>query len=128
MGTLKGPYDSFDVSVSHADHGRPDQQKVPWNYKLDAIFFKQKALPKTWIPLVGEDRITGNKQFGEISDLRVHGKVEKHCCLPPSSVWWDIAIAEATGDPEYAEIASGVRRRPEQASAFLLLIAPGSGG
>jgi hypothetical protein len=44
MGTLKGPYDSFDTSISHADYGRPDQQKVPWNYKLDAIFFKQKAL------------------------------------------------------------------------------------
>ena len=37
---------------------------------------KQKALPKTLIPLVGEDRIMGNKRFGEIRDLRVHGKEE----------------------------------------------------
>ena len=27
------------------------------------VFFKQKALPKTLIPLVGEDRIMGNKRF-----------------------------------------------------------------
>ena len=27
------------------------------------IFLKQKALPKTLIPLVGEDRIMGNKRF-----------------------------------------------------------------
>jgi hypothetical protein len=44
VGALKGPYEAFDVSVGHSDYNRPDAQIVPWNYKLDAILFKQKVL------------------------------------------------------------------------------------
>jgi hypothetical protein len=82
MGTLKGPYDSFDTSVGHADYGRPDQQKVPWNYKLDAIFFKQKVLRE----LFGTDG-----QRLEISP--VHNDEPAIICYPRVSA---IEFAEGT--------------------------------
>jgi hypothetical protein len=43
-GTLVGPYSSFDSTISHADYGRPIQQKVHWDSTLDSLFFKQKAI------------------------------------------------------------------------------------
>ena len=39
-----GPYASFDPSIGHSDYNRPPAQVVPWNYKLDAILFKQKVI------------------------------------------------------------------------------------
>jgi len=43
-GSLVGPYESFDSSVSHYNDHRPLTQFVPTNYKLDAILHKQKVL------------------------------------------------------------------------------------
>jgi len=43
-GGAVGPYDSFDSTIGHADYDRPKQQLVPWNSRLDSIFFKQKAV------------------------------------------------------------------------------------
>ena len=41
---MVGPEKSFDPGVSHYDKKEPREQYIPWNYRLDAIFFKQRVL------------------------------------------------------------------------------------
>lgn len=44
VNDFKGPYESFDSSVSHVGLLGPLQQSVPNDSTLDAIFYKQKVL------------------------------------------------------------------------------------
>lgn len=66
-----GPYNSFDSSISHSNYNRPPAQNVPWNYKLDAILFKQKVIRS----LFGTDG-----QRMEISPI--HGDAPAIICFP----------------------------------------------
>ena len=43
-GNFAGPQRSFDTGVGHSDKNDARQQYIPWNYRLDAIFFKQRVL------------------------------------------------------------------------------------
>ena len=44
MGAPAGPEESFDATVGHSNKNEPRHQYIPWNYRLDAIFFKQRVL------------------------------------------------------------------------------------
>ncbi len=66
-----GPYESFDPGIGHSDYNRPPAQVVPWNYKLDAILFKQKVIRALFA-------IDGQRL--EISP--VHGDAPAIVCFP----------------------------------------------
>jgi hypothetical protein len=69
--SLKGPYETFDTSVSHYDDNRPLTQVVPANYKLDAILYKQKVLRALF-------SIDGQRM--EVT--AVHGNQPEFVCYP----------------------------------------------
>jgi len=70
-GTLKGPYETFDTTVSHYDDNRPATQAVPNYYKLDAILSKQKALRALFA-------IDGQR----LEVTAVHGNEPEFVCYP----------------------------------------------
>jgi len=70
-GPLKGPYNTFDTSVSHYDKHRPLTQMIPLYYKLDAVLYKQKVLRSLFA-------IDGQRM--EITP--VHGNQPEFVCYP----------------------------------------------
>ena len=70
-GVIVGPYESFDSTVGHSDYYRPPVQVVPWNYKLDAILFKQKVI-----------RALFAKDGQRLEISPVHGDAPAIVCFP----------------------------------------------